>query len=154
MGMARTISIVVLLFLNFIGAIYLETKLSTNYTLELVFIVLGLILALAVILGLGLELKWGWPVATIAFSLYLANALFLYISTKAFLAFALMLFFNTVALLISVISIGEDDDFTEEDSALDEYDFDAMPHSVVYDTDTKTDKKKTKKKKKSKKKKK
>ncbi len=144
MGIVRTIAIIVLLFLNFLGAIFLETKLTTYFTLELVFIVIGLILALGMMLGLGLELKWGWPLATIAFSLYLANTVFLYVHTKSFLVFALMLFFNTIGLLISVISIREDDDFTEEDLPLEPYDFDKEPHSIVYDT--KTEKKTTRKK--------
>jgi hypothetical protein len=150
MGIIRTITIIALLFLNFLGAIYLETKLSTYFTLELVFIVIGLILALGLILGLGLELKWGWPITTIAFSLYLANTVFLYVLTRSFLVFALMLFFNTIGLLMSVISIKEDDDFTEEDQSLETYDFDDEPHSLVYDTKTtkKTSKKKSKKKKK------
>jgi len=150
MGIVRTIAIIALLFLNFLGAIYLETKLTNYFTLELVFIVIGLILALGMILGLGLELKWGWPLATIAFSLYSANAVFLYVLTRSFLVFALMLFFNTIGLLISVISIREEDDFTEEDFALDAYDLDDEPHSIMYDTKTtkKTTKKKSKKKKK------
>ena len=146
MGIIRTIAIIVLLFLNFLGAIFLETKLTTYFTLELVFIVIGLIRALGMILGLGLELNWGWPLATIAFSLYLANAVFLYVHTKSFLVFALMLFFNTIGLLISVISIREEDDFTEEDLPLEPYDFDEEPHSVVYGTSTKKKSKKKKKK--------
>ena len=150
MGIVRTIAIIALLFLNFLGAIYLETKLTNFFTLELVFIVIGLILALGMILGLGLELKWGWPLATIAFSLYLGNTIFLYVLTKSFLVFALMLFFNTIGILISVISIREEDDFTEEDFSLDKYDFDDEPHSIVYNAKTakKTTKKKSKKKKK------
>jgi hypothetical protein len=148
MGIVRTITIIALLFLNFLGAIYLETKLSTYFTLELVFIVIGLILALGLILGLGLELNWGWPLSTIAFSLYLANTVFLYVLTRSFLVFALMLFFNTIALLMSVISIKEDD-FTEEDYPLETYDFDDEPHSIVYEAKTtKKTKKKSKKKKK------
>jgi len=147
MGIARTIIIIMLLFLNFLGAIFLETKLKANFTLELVFIVIGLIFALGIILGLGLELKWGWPLATIAFSLYLANTLFLYMHVKAFLTFALMLFFNTMGLLISVVSIKEEDDFTEENYPVETYDFDE-PHSVVYNVKPKSAKKTKKKKKK------
>ena len=151
MGIARTVAVIILLSLNFLGAIFLETKLKTNFTLELVFIVIGLIIAFGVILGLGLELKWAWPLSTIMFSLYLANTVFLYMNQKAFMTFGLMLFFNTIGLLVSVISIGEDDDFTEEDYPLETYDFDKdEPHSIVYDTKASksTAKKKSKKKKK------
>ena len=145
MGIARTIAIILLIFLNFLGAIFLETKLKTNFTLELVFIVIGLIIAFGVILGLGMNLKWAWPLTTIMFSLYLANTVFLYLNQKAVITFGLMLFFNTIGLLISVISISEDDDFTEEDAPLETYDFDDEQHSVIYDT--KAEKKAVKKKK-------
>ena len=149
MGIARTITIIVLLFINFLGAIFIETKLTNYYMPELAFIVIGLILAMGVILGLGLELKWGWQISTIAFSLYLANTVFLYVASKQFLVFAIMLFFNTIGLLISVISIQEKDDFTEEEAPLETYEFGDEPHTVRYNTpeEIKTAKKSQKKKK-------
>ncbi|MBW2985970.1 hypothetical protein KY333_01235 [Candidatus Woesearchaeota archaeon] len=155
MGLIRTITIILLIFLNFLGAMFIETKLQTNFTLELVFIVVGLILAFGVIIGIGLNLKWAWPMATIMFALFLANAVFLYVNQKAFLTFVLMMFFNTIGLLISVVSIEEEDDFTEEQHPVETYDFDEEPHSFVYDVSTapkKTAKKKAKKKSKKKKK--
>lgn len=155
MGLIRTITIILLIFLNFLGAMFIETKLKTNFTLELVFIVIGLIIAFGVIIGIGMNLNWAWPMSTIMFSLFLANAVFLYLNQKAFLTFALMMFFNTVGLLIAVISIEEEDDFTEENYPLETYDFDDEPHSIVYETEkaeTSTKTKKTKKKKSTKKK--
>jgi hypothetical protein len=148
MGLARTIAILLLIFLNFLGVLFLETKLKTNFTLELVFIVIGLIIAFGVILGLGLKLKWGWPLAAIMFSLYLANTVFLYWNIKAFLTFGLLLFFNTIGLLIAVVSIQEDDDFVEESYPVETYDFDEEPHSIAYDVKPKATKKQSKKKKK------
>ena len=148
MGIARTIAILLLIFFNFLGAIFLETKLKTNFTLELVLIVIGLIIAFGVILGLGLELKWGWPLAAIMFSLYLANTVFLYCNIKAFLTFGLLLFCNTIGLLISVVSIQEEDDFVEESYPVEKYGFDEEPHSVAYDVKPKATKKSAKKKKK------
>jgi len=154
MGLIRTITIILLIFLNFLGAMFIETKLQTNFTLELVFIVVGLILAFGVIIGIGLNLRWAWPMATIMFALFLANAVFLYLNQHAFLTFALMMFFNTIGLLISVVSIEEEDDFTEENYPIETYDFDEEPHSFVYDVKAETKKAPKKKKKKSKKKKK
>jgi hypothetical protein len=148
MGLIRTITIILLIFLNFLGAMFIETKLQTSFTLELMFIVVGLILAFGVIIGIGLNLRWAWPMATIMFALFLANAVFLYINQRAFLTFVLMMFFNTIGLLISVVSIEEEDDFTEEQQPVETYDFDEKPHSMVYDVSASVKKKKKSKKKK------
>ena len=144
-GLGRTIALIIFLVLNFILAILLESKMTANYTLELVIIVIGILLSIAVLLGMSFEARWSWPVSTILFSAFLANAIFLYIASNEFVAFTGLVLVNTLGLLTSVLSIGDYDDFVDED-ALETY---HEEHNVQ--VEYKAPKKKTKKKSKKKK---
>ena len=141
MGTIRLITISILLLLNFLAAIYLETKMHNNFGLEIFLIILGVIVSLVVIFGMSFGTRWAWPLATILFSASLANAVFLYLSVKGFLVFSGMLFVCLLGLLISVVSIREDDDFMSETSDLPVETYEEEPE-IVYDA------KKAKKKKK------
>lgn len=142
MGIVRILTILFALFMNFVGAIYLETRMTNNFTLELVLIVIGILVSIIMLLGLAFESKWSWPLATIIFSASLANSVFLYFSVNTFLVFGGLLFFNLLGLVISVVSIPEKDDFDSETSdsfPVDSYD--EEPKSVVYKSTTKKKKK-------------
>jgi len=140
---------IIFLVLNFILAILLESKLKTNYTFELVVIVIGILLSIAMLLGMSFEANWSWPLATILFSLFLANSIYLYVFTSAFVAFTALVLVNTLGLLTSVLSIPTYDDYFIDAVPLETYETLNHPE-VSYVTSTRTTKKKTTKKKKKK----
>ena len=114
MGLGRTIALIIFLVLNFILAIFLESQLKANYAFELVVIVIGILLSIALLLGMSFEALWAWPVATILFSAFLANAVFLYVASSAFIVFTALVLVNTLGLLTSVLSINEPDAYLDE----------------------------------------
>jgi hypothetical protein len=110
MGAGKLLTTLVILVLNFVLAIFVETKLKAFFTLELVFVVLGMLLALILLFGIATGSRWAWPFGTIFFSLSLANAVFLFWNSGAWLSFVLLLLFNVFGLLMAVLSIGERED--------------------------------------------
>ena len=122
MGLERIIAVLVFLVLNFVLAILLESKLTSSFTFELVFIVIGIILSIAMLLGMSFETNWAWPLATILFSAFLANAVFLYIGTDAFVGFTGLVLVNVLGLLMSVLSIRDHDPFMPGAAPLENYD--------------------------------
>ncbi len=107
MGFRRLLLVMALLVLNLVGMIFLEGKMEQYVALELVIIVVGILLGILALMGIAAESRWAWPFATILFSLFLANAVFLYVVVGAFVTFVLMLFVNTIGLLVSVLSISD-----------------------------------------------
>lgn len=146
-GVGRIISLLIFLVLNFVLAIFLESKLASGYTFELVVIVIGIILSIALLLGVAIEARWTWPVATILFSVFLANAVFLYIGTAAFVAFTGLVLVNVLGLLTAVLSINEPEPYMVDAFPLETYEA-ASQAAVSYAT--RTSKKSTTKKKKKK----
>ena len=133
MGALRLIIVLVLLLFNFIGALFLETRMTQYFSLELVLMILGFIVMAGILLGLVFEARWAWPLSTIFFAASLANAVFLYFNVRSFLVFSGLLFFNLLGLVLSVISIKEEDDFSAETTdALPADIADDEPKSVVY----------------------
>lgn len=120
MGAIKFITIVLLLMMNFAGAMFLETRMQSSYTLELVFILIGLMLAAGLLLGMIFDAGWAWPFGAIFFAASLANAVFLYFNVRSFLVFSGLLFFNLLGLVISVISIKEEDFSSETTDAIPE----------------------------------
>lgn len=148
MGAIRLIIVMVLLLFSFIGALFLEARMANYFTLELVLVVLGLIIAAGMLLGLLFEARWAWPLSTIFFAASLANAVFLYFNVRSFLVFSGLLFFNLLGLVLSVISIKEDDDFSAETTdALPADIADDEPKSVVYPSSEEAEEPKKKKRK-------
>ncbi len=117
MGFGRLLLIMGVLVLNFIGAIFLETKMAEYAVLELVIIVVAILLSIIALIGIAAESRWAWPFVTILFALMLANSVFLFVTVGAFVTFVLMLIVNIFGMLVSVLSI--------EDSGS------AMPASVA-----------------------
>jgi len=105
MGFGRLLFVMALLALNLVGMIFLESRMERYVALELVIIVLGILLGILALMGIAAESRWSWPFATILFSLFLANAVFLYVVVGAFVTFVLMLIVNIFGLLVSVLSI-------------------------------------------------
>jgi hypothetical protein len=105
MGMGRLLTMLVVLVLSFVGAIFLESKMEQYATLELVIIVVGILLSIMALVGIASEARWAWPFTTILFSLSLANLVFLHVNVGAFLTFVLLLLVNIFGMLIAVLSI-------------------------------------------------
>ncbi|MEM4246706.1 MAG: hypothetical protein QXF14_00060 [Candidatus Woesearchaeota archaeon] len=105
MGFGRLMTVLALLALNLVGMIFLEGKMSEYATLELVIIVVGILLSILALIGIAAESRWSWPFSTVLFSLFLANAVFLFVTVGAFVTFVLLLIVNIIGLLVSVLSI-------------------------------------------------
>ena len=146
MGLTRTIALIIFLVVNFILAILLESNLRANYTIELVIIVIGILLSIALLLGMAVDAHWSWPFATILFSALLANAIFLYITSSAFVAFTGLILVNTLGLLISVLSIHEPEQYLMDSMPLETYEAAVHPDINYLTTKRRSAKKKKKKK--------
>lgn len=113
MGTGKLFLALVIIVLNFLLWVFLETKLQRFFTLELIIIVFGVLLGLILLAGIATSARWAWPFATIFFSLALANALFLYWNIGAWKSFLLLIFLNTAGLLMGIASTGSsDEEFT------------------------------------------
>jgi len=118
MGAIKTLFILGLLVLNFIGAIFLLTKAGgVPYYLEIIYILFALFVSFIVLLGCAFDARWTWPLATILFAVNMANAVCLYLIIGAMLSFVLLLLFNSIGILTSVLLISDesaDEDFAPE----------------------------------------
>jgi len=95
---------VVLLALSLVIAFFLEARMAYGATLEIILLIISIVAAVAVVLGLWLEAEWAWPVATMVFSAYLANLIYLFYASKALLLFALSLIVNVGGLVLCMLS--------------------------------------------------
>jgi len=129
MGAIKSLFILGLLVLNFIGAIFLLTKAGgIPYYLEIIYILVALFISLVVLMGSAFDARWTWPLATILFAVNMANAVCLYLIIGAMLSFVLLLLFNSIGILASVLLISdedEDDDFNSEPEPVETYDVEA-----------------------------
>jgi hypothetical protein len=105
MSAGRLWTVLVLLVLTFIGAIFMESRMPQYAALELVIIVVGILLSIIALIGIASESRWAWPYATILFSLSLANILFLYLNVPAIGTFLVLLAVNIFGLMLSILSI-------------------------------------------------
>jgi membrane-bound metal-dependent hydrolase YbcI (DUF457 family) len=101
----RVLTLLGIFVLNFIGTIFLESKLQEFFKLELAIVVVGILLAVIALVGIAAEARWAWPFSTILFSLILANAVFLYVNVPATITFLGLLFVNVIGLMIAILSI-------------------------------------------------
>jgi len=109
---------IVLLGLSLLTALVLETQLNVGFIGELVLILIGVILAAGVLCGLWIEAEWAYPVATVIFAASMANLLWLFITTQAFLTFSFGLLVNVAGIVLCLIGIQKDIDW----QALETYD--------------------------------
>ena len=99
------IKMTVLMFLVLLGTLWLERGLHSWVRLEVILIGLGWLFAVIILLGISFEARWAWPLATIFFSVAIANALLLYGKHGIFLTFSGILFFSLVGLLLSIANL-------------------------------------------------
>jgi hypothetical protein len=138
MGAINALFMFCLLILNFIGVLFLFTKLTGGipYYLEIIFILIALFVSLIYLIGASFDTRWSGAIGSILFSANLANALCLFLMIGAFFTFVFLIIFNSLGLLIAMFSAGNDDDD----------DFEPMEEPVeTYDVSEEETKKKTKK---------
>lgn len=126
MGAIKVLFALFLLMLNFIGAIFLFTKLAGGIPvyLEIIYIILALCVSFIYLLGAGFDAKWSGPVGLILFALNMANAVCLYLLIGAFLTFVLLILINAFGILLGLFSISDedDDDFEPVSEPVETYD--------------------------------
>lgn len=138
MGTIKVLFMFCLLILNFIGALFLFTKLTGGfpYYLEIIYVLVAVLVSLIYLIGAGLDTGWSGALGSILFSANLANAVCLYLMIGAFFTFVFLIMFNSLGLLIAMFSASNDDDD----------DFEPMEEPVeTYDISEEKTKKKTKK---------
>jgi hypothetical protein len=105
MGNGRFLIVTILLGLNLLISLFLETKLKTYFGLELVLVLLGIILSALVLGSISRKESWSWPSATVLFAALLGNLVFLFLQTRTFLLFIVGVVLTVVGLATSVLSV-------------------------------------------------
>ncbi len=98
MGVAGFVTSLILLFIQFLGAMKLQTMLRAYSQVESLILVVGLIVSIIAIIGITVNTKWGWPLMLMVFSGSMANFIWLYTQTP--LSFTI-----GISMLVAVISI-------------------------------------------------
>ena len=119
MGMPGFVASLILLLINFVIALRLEKRLKLNAELELVVLLVLLLVSLVVLFGVYKNKKWGWPVATILFSLNGANYVFLFSNLGGSLSLWAGALVNVFGLLVGILGI---ETYIPEESELETYD--------------------------------
>lgn len=103
---------VILIALNVLGTLWLESTLTRYYRFEFAVVVLLLLFGMILITAEMKRLRWAWPMMTIYFALSTLNIAFLFLITSNFLGFALTALITIVGLLRAVSHL--DDPEVEE----------------------------------------
>ncbi|MEK6822899.1 MAG: hypothetical protein AABY13_03640 [Nanoarchaeota archaeon] len=77
------VRLLVLLTIALLGSLSLEIALRSHYVLELYVLFIGVVLSVIVVSAVAYDKMWGWPLASIAFSFFMLNALVVYLNTRA-----------------------------------------------------------------------
>jgi len=101
------ITTIVLLFLIFVGTLYLETKLTAFFQFEVIVVILGIIGAIILLVGEGTKKRWTWPFSSIYHSLALGNLALLFVWTNSYGIALISILIALVALLRSFAKIDE-----------------------------------------------
>ena len=103
----KLIVTVLLLGLSLFTALLLESRMQAGYSIQLVVILIGIILMACALFGLWIETEWAYPFTLVLFALLLANLVWAFASTKAFLPFTFGLLINVAGLVMCLASIGD-----------------------------------------------
>ena len=101
----RTFTLFILMALNILTAISLETQMGTGYLVEIFFILVIIAASTTTLIGAWQEKRWSYPTATILFSASLANTIWLYFATKTITGFAFGVLINSAGVVLSILSI-------------------------------------------------
>lgn len=139
----KNIVTILLIGLSLFTALILETKMSTHYTAELVIILIGLIFLAGVIFGLWIDAEWAYPLASVMFAVGLANLIWLFSATGAFLPFAFGLIVNVAGLVMCIVGTTSEPSSVQR---LETYDIDEIKQELNQIRAARASKKKTKRK--------
>jgi len=96
---------IILVGLSLFTALLLESRMDSHYLLQLLLIVLAIIFTFGLLFGLWIDEPWAYPLSTILFAALLADVIWLYSSTGAFLVSAFALLVNVAGLVICLASV-------------------------------------------------
>ncbi|PIN81913.1 hypothetical protein COV11_00630 [Candidatus Woesearchaeota archaeon CG10_big_fil_rev_8_21_14_0_10_30_7] len=105
MGLPGFVFTFVLLLINLFGTLRLKSQLTQLVNLELALVCAGLFLWLIALLGLYFHKRWAWNWNIVLFSLSLANVLWLYTFVGGSLTFVVLLGFNALGLVSSMVGL-------------------------------------------------
>lgn len=96
---------IILIGLSLFSALLLESRMQGNYIWELLVVVIAIVLTFGILFGLWIDESWAYPLGTILFAVLLANIVWLYTSTDAFLVSAFGVLVNVGGLVICLASM-------------------------------------------------
>ena len=101
----KSIVTAVLLGLSLLTALGLESRMSEGIAAELTVIFLGSLFSGAILFGLLTRKQWAYPLSALLFVLFLANLLWLFISTRELLGFAFGILVNIAGIIVCLMSM-------------------------------------------------
>ncbi|MBD3319188.1 hypothetical protein GF342_04740 [Candidatus Woesearchaeota archaeon] len=105
MGLAGFITTIILLAIQFWGALRLSANLVAYKELETLILIIGLLVSIAALIGLALNTRWGWPLTLIVFSASLANFVWLFWMLGVSITVAGGMIVAAFSMLIAFIAI-------------------------------------------------
>lgn len=93
------------MFMSFLGTIYLEPSLSSFHFAELFVIIIGLVFAFLVLYGIATGKRWAWPAALIFFSLALINTSLIWAYYRLSTALVGTYFFEAAGWLLAIANL-------------------------------------------------
>jgi len=109
----KSFVITILVGLSLFTALMLESRMTANFAIELVLILIGAILMTGIIFGFWIEEPWAYPLTTILFATALVNLVWLFFSTSSFLTFAFGLLVNVAGLVMCLAGMERPMDLQE-----------------------------------------
>ncbi len=109
----KSFVITILVGLSLFTALMLESRMTANFAIELVLILIGAILMTGIIFGFWIEEPWAYPLTTILFAAALVNLVWLFFSTSSFLTFAFGLLVNVAGLVMCLAGMERPMDLQE-----------------------------------------
>jgi len=105
MGMTGLVASLVGYIILFAGTIWAETRLTTNFQSEIVFIIIAIVFSVIALVGTATERRWGWPLSLIIFSAMLGNIgiMFNAIGGSVILAFTMLV--NVLVIIAALIAV-------------------------------------------------
>ncbi len=96
---------IILIGLSLFTALLLESRMQGHYIWELLLVVIAIVLTFGILFGLWIDESWAYPLGIILFAVLLANVVWLYTSTDAFLVSAFGVLVNVGGLVICLATM-------------------------------------------------
>lgn len=121
MGIAGFVTTLILLALQFIGAMNLHRSLSAYAPVETGILVIGLIVSIIALIGIAVSARWSWPLMLMVFSGSMGNFIWLYSQLGNSLTIGGSMVVTVFSMMIAFVAVDlwepeEDWDRSEEKS--------------------------------------